>query len=185
MPFATDNLRRDHDRILRVLDHVDACARRAAAGEGVSPAELLEVLEFLRVFADEHHHAKEEQLLFPALVAHGLPAHGGPVAVMLHDHDLLRALVREMAEHTAGADAGRDGATLRWAKAARHYTQLLREHIFKENEVLFRMAERILPREVHESLSAKMAEVESQVLSGGLRERFESFSEDPRHAAAV
>ena len=55
------------------------------------------ILEFLRVFVDKCHHGKEEDLLFPALIAGGVPKEG-PIAVMLHEHEMGRRYVKAMSE---------------------------------------------------------------------------------------
>jgi hypothetical protein len=53
---------------------------------------------FFRNFADRCHHSKEEDELFPKMVEHGIPKEGGPIGVMLMEHDQGRAFVRGMSE---------------------------------------------------------------------------------------
>lgn len=60
---------------------------------------------------------------------------------MLHEHELGRASVRQM------AGALERGEWSAFADAAEEYVQLLRQHIFKENNVLFRMADGCLHAE--------------------------------------
>jgi hemerythrin-like domain-containing protein len=130
-PTAT--LREEHVIILKALDVLEtAVERRAAAEPAADPWAAL--IDWLRGFADARHHAKEERLLFPALEAAGVPRAGGPVEVMLEEHELGRALLRDMRE---AAPAGR-------AALAREYVRLLRAHIAKENEVLFELADAVL-----------------------------------------
>jgi hemerythrin-like domain-containing protein len=127
-------LREEHRVILKALDVLEAAAGRLAAGEGVSDESWQALLDWLRVFADARHHAKEEHLLFPAMIRAGLPAEGGPVDVMLEEHTLGRALVAAMAE----------GAPIHRASQARHYVRVLRDHIDKEHLVVFPLAEDVL-----------------------------------------
>ncbi|HEY6103772.1 MAG TPA: hemerythrin domain-containing protein [bacterium] len=87
---------------------------------------------------------KEERCLFPALAKAGVPEAGGPVAVMLEEHDRGRALLRVM---ESGAAADR-------ARAAREYVGLLREHIDKENGVLFPLADAVLDDPAREGSTA-------------------------------
>ena len=63
------------------------------------------ILEFLKVFVDKCHHAKEEELLFPASVVAGVPK-AGPIAVMLHEHDTGRNYIKAMNAAFAGYMAG-------------------------------------------------------------------------------
>lgn len=131
---ATAVLRMEHRVILKALDVLDAAAGRLAAAESVPEAAWSALLDWLRGVADARHHAKEERLLFPALEAAGVPRAGGPIAVMLEEHDLGRALVRDMREGPAAHRAAR----------AWEYVRLLRAHIAKEDEVLFELADALL-----------------------------------------
>jgi len=148
---TTDVLKREHETIERVL-RVLCLAVAAVRGGRPLPAGFQPwVVSFLREFADSHHHGKEEQLLFPLLERRGVPRDGGPISCMLHEHDLGRQLVQVMAQplevHAAGAQ--------RFAAAADEYVALLRQHIFKENNVLFTMADRVCsPADDLEMLSA-------------------------------
>ena len=59
---------------------------------------LANLQEFFRLFADQCHHGKEEELLFPLLEQKGIPRTGGPIGVTLHEHEEGRALVRQMGD---------------------------------------------------------------------------------------
>lgn len=137
---ATAILKEEHAVIERVLTMLESVAAAALRGEGV-PADFARwSIGFLRQFADVCHHHKEEEALFPLLVSRGLPKEGGPVGVMLSEHELGRRLISEM--ETALDESPRNDA--RFANAAAQYASLLRQHIWKENNVLFQMAERLL-----------------------------------------
>lgn len=94
-------------------------------------------------FADKCHHAKEEDLFFPLLKERGIPGEGGPIGVMLHGHDVGRESVRRMREAADGESL--DAAE--FSDAAKAFIPLLRQHIFKENNILFRMAANVLTAE--------------------------------------
>jgi hemerythrin-like domain-containing protein len=48
---------------------------------------LEESVNFLRHFADECHHFKEEKLLFPLMEEDGIPREGEPIGMMLVEHE--------------------------------------------------------------------------------------------------
>jgi len=183
MTTATDILRREHDAILRMLGVTDEVVRRMEAGGAVEPRILTGLLEFFRLFADQCHHGKEEDLLFPKLQQKGMPRDAGPIGVMLLEHDQGRAFVRQMAQSAEDYAKGQAGAAARWTAAASGYASLLREHIYKENEILFVMAERMLTAQEQQELSVLFEKVETEKMGAGTHERLHALMDEL--AAAV
>lgn len=145
MRSPTDVLRDEHRVILSALDLLEAAASRAAV-----PAGWWEdAIGWLRSFADRNHHAKEEEALFPAMIKAGVPSGGGPVDVMLEEHAQGRALIAAMADDAGG----RPGS-------ARAYVRLLRNHIDKENGVLFPLAEAVLDEQAVAGVARAFERVE-------------------------
>lgn len=132
---AVSILSGEHRVILQVLAALEAMAVRSAAGD-LPAADARDALEVLRTFADKCHHGKEEDILFPAL--EGLVPGFGPTQVMRAEHVEGRALIRAMGEALAA------GGAAAFADAARGYVDLLRTHIGKEDDILFRIAQEML-----------------------------------------
>jgi hemerythrin-like domain-containing protein len=173
---ATEILIREHELILRGVGVLERMARRANGGQTIPAADAQAIIEFIRKFADGCHHAKEEGVLFPAMIAAGVPSNGGPVAVMLAEHEQGRAAVKAMDEAVGrfGADPGAFEA---FASAAFAYAGLLSSHIFKENNVLFRMADQVIPASKDAALVAAYDEHEAKVTGPGEHERFHAMIE--------
>ncbi len=175
MNTATATLRTEHEAILKMLDAAEEVARQLDRNYPVAPQTLSGLLEFLQTFADRCHHSKEEEYLFPALEERGLPRAGGPIGVMLHEHEQGRALIKRMAEASEAYSGGRPDAGRLWAAAARSYAGLLRSHIMKENNVLFVMAEQILSKSEQEALSEAFEKVENEKLGAGTHQRLHAL----------
>ncbi|HVZ19381.1 MAG TPA: hemerythrin domain-containing protein [Terriglobales bacterium] len=155
-------LREEHDNILRGLELLEACSDKLRDGCEVSPKTMEDLIEFFRLYADKTHHGKEEDLLFPAMIEHGFSREEGPIHCMLADHEHNRSLTREMIAATESYRGGDKKAGLRFAKAACEYVRALREHIQKENLVLFVMADNTLPVEDEPELLARFQEVDGK-----------------------
>lgn len=153
MKAPTDVLRDEHRVILGALTTLEAAAGRLAAGRALPEGWWERIITWLRAFADTNHHAKEEASLFPALVKAGVPAEGGPIAVMLEEHREGRALILTMA--TAPAPAAR-------ARAAQDYVRLLRDHIAKENDILWPLAEAVLDERAQQAVAREFEAVEAE-----------------------
>ena len=173
MPSPAETLREEHRVILRALVLLEVAAARLGGGQLLRDDLWDELLDWLRTFADRNHHAKEEQYLFPALGEAGVPAHGGPVSVMLEEHTEGRALLQAMA---AGPAEGR-------AEAARHYGQLLRDHIDKENGVLLPLAETVLDPQSQRLVARGFEKVEMEQGPAAVLEHAEAVVD--RLAAAL
>ncbi|MEW6113044.1 MAG: hemerythrin domain-containing protein [Thermodesulfobacteriota bacterium] len=175
---ATAQLKAEHEGITLMLQILENVSQRLESGEQVDPAHLEKIIEFIRVFADRCHHAKEEDLLFPALEAAGIPKESGPVGIMLLEHDEGRKHVRGMADalsryRDAGAPAGRD-----FAMHAREYVALLSEHIEKENQVLYEMADSVLSESKQDELFGQFERIEEERIGHGKHEEFHRLLEE-------
>ena len=169
---ATDVLREEHEVIQQVLDCLEELARRADRTLQLEIGSVREALDFLATFADRCHHEKEEQRLFPALEERGLSRQFGPLAVMLAEHDQGRTLIRTMRAATADVARNPAGSAQRFAAAARSYVGLLRDHIAKENGVLFPLADRTLSESEKRALALGFERVEHEDMGPGTHERY-------------
>lgn len=169
---ATDILRSEHETILDVLAALESITQPSALRDGLDTRSAQDALEFLRNFGDRCHHGKEEQHFFPALAARGLPREVGPLAVMNSEHDEGRALLARMAEALADVKKDEVGARTRFALAATAYVALLRDHIDKENGVLFPMGDGMLSETEQAALLSKFEHFEHADMGDGAHARF-------------
>ena len=172
---ATQVLRDEHEGILAMLAVVETAAYRLRDGKDVSPTLFTDAVGFFRNFADACHHGKEELELFPELVEHGLPKEGGPVGVMLVEHDQGRAFVRGMKEAADKYAQGDQSAIPALVSNVLGYVELLRAHIDKENSVLFNMADRLLSDTEQDQLYDGFEEIERTRTGPGEHERYHAM----------
>ena len=76
----------EHRVIERVIQALENAAQCLEGGRDVRPGFFVDAADFIAGFADGCHHRKEEGVLFKAMIENGVPVHGGPVAVMLYEH---------------------------------------------------------------------------------------------------
>ncbi len=180
---ATNVLRDEHQGILAMIAVVEAAAHRVGEGKEVPPDLFLSAADFFRNFTDQCHHAKEETQLFPALVAHGIPGRGGPIAVMLAEHEQGRALIRQLNEAAGRFAAGDRSAVPTLVQSALAYAELLRAHIQKENGILFPMADRVLSDGEQDTLYAAFDQIEKTHIGPGVHERYHAMIGDYQRLA--
>jgi hemerythrin-like domain-containing protein len=153
MRSATDILRDEHHVILRALLSLETAAERLSAGSALPEGLWTGMIGWLRAFAHRNHHAKEERTLFPAMINAGVPAAGGPIAVMLKEHAEGRTLLATM---YTGAPADQ-------AAAAHRYIRLLRGHIATENGLLFPLADAVLDERDQAEVCRQFASTETRL----------------------
>ncbi|MEI6059295.1 MAG: hemerythrin domain-containing protein [Bacteroidota bacterium] len=171
MKTATQNLENDHVQILRLIEVMERITQ--SADPNVEHPEL--IVKVIREFADELHHAKEENLLFPLMVQKGYSNETGPVAVMLHDHEQGRIFVKGMAENISLYKQGGQDALSAIYSNMLGYADLLKTHIAKENNVLFRMADKAFTPAEQVSLLIDFIKVENQQQNGHSKDDYVSM----------
>jgi hemerythrin-like domain-containing protein len=170
MGHASDDLRKEHEGILFGLRILEQMVRRLKAGPAPDVEQLKEMVGFLQLFADRCHHGKEEGLYFPSLEKVGIPNEGGPIGQMLREHAMGRVFVARMA-----AAVESPYRPMEFANAANGYIDLLRAHIGKENDVLFRMGDARLPPEEQARLLEAFETFEETVMGPGVHERLHAM----------
>ena len=103
----TEQLKEEHVAVKQMLKIMSKVSLKLEAGQRVDSRHLESIIDFIQVFVDKCHHGKEEGLLFPALVEAGIPKEGGPIGVMLTEHDLGRSHVKKMVSGIDGYRKGR------------------------------------------------------------------------------
>ncbi len=174
----TETLRHEHDIILLVLDGIERGANALQEKLAEDPDWLDTIVDFVRNFADRCHHGKEEKHLFVRLQERGIPKEGGPIGVMLQEHEQGRAFIRTVAEAAFGAKAGEAHALETSTTQLLGYVRLLREHIKKENEILFVIADQVLTPDDQIELQQAFDRVEAEEMGEGTHERYHQLAHE-------
>ncbi len=167
MTYASEDLRNEHEGILFGLKILEKMILLLKNDKTIDKQELSKMLNFLKLFADKCHHGKEEGLLFPEMEKVGIKNKNGPIEQMLMEHEQGREYISEMdlALSTNNADI------VRFIENAESYMDLLRNHINKENSILFPMGDKLLPKEIQERLLEKFEDYEKKVMGKGTHEK--------------
>ncbi|MFB3813108.1 MAG: hemerythrin domain-containing protein [Terriglobales bacterium] len=175
MSSLTGVLRREHELIGRALDVSDEFAQRLERHQPVPAASLSALLQFLSFFAHRSHRDKEEELLFPALREKGVYEGPGCIGVLLAEHEAGAGAFQQMVNMSDAYERGNVEAGVRWAEASRSYAQALRQHMRREEDVLFQNAERLLNDAEQQELAAQFERIDGRAHRAGMDEIFEQF----------
>ena len=168
----TEELMNDHKAIKQVLAIMNKIADKIRAKQDFNVEHVEKIVDFIKVFADKCHHGKEENLLFPELVKAGFSYDSGPVGVMMAEHTEGRAYVAAMALALDAYKSGNKNAADALLENMLNYANLLVNHIHKEDNILFPMAERTLSVEIQNRLMLEFEKVEEEIIGHGVHEQY-------------
>ncbi len=159
MTQSTKELSDEHKNIIKVIGALEKECGALKDGKKLDKEFFVKVVDFIRNYADKFHHAKEEDILFKELDHPDVMMHCDPRGQMLHEHDLGRKFVKGLEE---GAAAGDKAKVI---ENGRGYAQLLQEHIYKEDNILYPMAEEALGEERSRAVGERFAQVNEKYSS--------------------
>ncbi len=101
-----------------------------------------------------------------------MPREGGPLGVMLEEHDMGREYIGAIDDAIGAYEGGDEAAAGVIEENVRAYRHLLRHHIWKEENVLFPMADEVLSADDQRELEERFEQVEAEVMGPGVHERY-------------
>lgn len=170
--IATESLKNEHKAVKLTLQVLGRICDQSEKDRKFNPEHLDSLVEFFRVFVDKCHHGKEENLLFPAMLQAGISKKGGPIEVMLREHKQGRKYVRGIADAVLKYKTGNIKASSEIIRNSRDYISLLKQHIDKEDNVLYPMADARLDEEKQKELFEGFERIEEERIGWGTHERF-------------
>ena len=153
MGIPTKILSDEHKNILRVIDALLKECFALESGKEIDKDFFKKAIEFIRGYADKFHHAKEEDILFVELSKDGVQMHCNPTPQMLHEHELGRNFIGELE-----AEIGKNDKN-KVIESARGYANLLKDHIFKEDNILYPMADEALSQEAQKIMADRFEKI--------------------------
>lgn len=167
MTYASEDLKNEHEGVLLGLEILEKMIGKMDSGANLESSDLADMVNFLKLFADKCHHGKEEGLLFPAMEKYGIPNAGGPIGQMLTEHTRGRAYLAGM---TGAIEKAPVNSRL-FIENATGYITLMRDHIAKENTILFPLGDRVIPSDVQSQLIEDFEKHEETVMGAGTHEK--------------
>lgn len=167
---------KEHELITKMLKVMRSACYELLKGEEIDIADFYAMADFVRDYADGHHHHKEEKFLFKTM-EENLGALGQKLIRngMLVEHDLGRLYMTELRKALAKYESGDDESRLDIIANMISYTHLLERHIEKENSVVYTFAEKQLAPEVLQEIHEKTKVYEEEARKNKIQEQYEQF----------
>ncbi len=172
---SIDELIAEHKAVMLSLAILEKVEQAIAKDDSQASSDLAELLEFFKGFVDKCHHAKEEDILFPELEQLGVARHGGPISVLLQEHQAGRQHIQDLSVHLSQLQTGDKKAAAQIAMHSRAYIETLSAHIEKENKVLFPLAEKLMTSEIDKHLVNQFFDIERDRVGAGKHEAYHAM----------
>jgi DUF438 domain-containing protein len=140
-----------------------------------APLQMQRALDFLLEFGDKMHNTKEEKFLFPLMAQKGLPVEGGPIGVMLMEHDAERKLLQKMIANLPSLAEATPTARQKFAAEGFEYLKIRAEHIWKENDVLYAMGRKVFSDDDNTGLLKEFKTLDQQAYGDNARQHYEQM----------
>jgi len=168
-----DLLMRDHETTEKVFD----AGERAFAAGDPDPTMVEALLRYFVEYVDGCHNKKEENHLFPMLEERGIPSQGGPLGVMLQEHTQSKELLARLKPLADTYVAGDGSVLAELRRTYGEYIALLKQHFWKENDILYPMAEHALGQSDADKVVEGIVATED-ALSPDTRSRYYKLADD-------
>jgi len=158
-----DMLEQEHRVIEKIINAMTALITMLEADKEVDVDVLRKMAAFMSGFGDTCHHAKEEKELFPLLIKKGVPEQGCPIAILTYEHETGRRLVTDLSGAIMTYEKKDASPKAQLLKQLRELTKLYPDHIWKEEYLLFPMANKILDDNDQKELQLKFEMIEKAI----------------------
>jgi hemerythrin-like domain-containing protein len=139
----------EHDFILGAGDLITLNRSQWKSDPAAYEQMVKQLLGFFSIYADQFHHCKEEEILFPAIINKSETTGDSIVAELTGHHEEFRLLMQQIRTALTQHDFASTQQLLE------SYISKLNDHIAVENDELFPMAENIFSKDELDKLYYK------------------------------
>jgi hemerythrin-like domain-containing protein len=152
MGKATDQLKEEHEIISKSFEVLNTICEKISSNAEVDYSDIDKLLNFISIYVDKCHHGKEEKLLFPLMERADESLKSGPIYVMLDEHNTAREYIKTMKNALESMKSGKKEEKT-FSDTGYYYIHLMGQHILKENNVLFNIADQLFDEEIQTEMS--------------------------------
>lgn len=186
--FCVRHLLREHREVEKSLEQLEALLAEQKGRPRWTQSEREDfcwIMETIKRHLHQHIR-KEDEVLFPALEDF-LPRDLGPLAVLRGEHEDLREVFRRILPGAARLNGNAPPAVMEsFRQHGDAMVRIVRDHIYKEDRVLFPMVARFLSTERDAHLLEKMEQIDrmpSESMTDPADHRNRSVPKESLHGA--
>lgn len=171
MTKQTEILQDEHKIILKVVGVLEKKCLSLKDNEEIDQEFFLKAIEFIRNYADKFHHAKEENILFVEFNKKANSTRCNPVEQMLREHEEGREYVGNMEKGLKNDDVDII------AENGLRYSELLKNHIMKEDSILYPMMDEVFDEKTQEMVTEQAEKIEKEKFEKEFTDKYKAFAD--------
>jgi DUF438 domain-containing protein len=169
-----DFLIAEHEMIERTMSVLKSNLDELDTGK-YDAVQIQRAVDFLLEFGDKIHNQKEEGFLFPLMHERGIPTEGGPVGVMIMEHDAERRLLQHMSAQAGSLTEANQETLNKFRREGLEYLVIRAEHIWKENDILYPMARQAMQEGDAEKLIVEFNRINTETYGPDAWQKFSAM----------
>src|ERR1035437_328611 len=158
----TDNLMIEHREISELLNIMSVIADNIKSKDVFYPNDIEEIIDYLIILLDKSHHGKEEEVFYPELILSGIPKEKAPLSIINYEHILAKRYLNEISSCVVNCKIGNDFSGELLADSLINYVVLIQNHIKREEEIVFPLANEAFSIEKQNEISQKFEVIEQK-----------------------
>ena len=168
----TENLIKEHEEINELLDIMSKIAMKIKSKDVFYPNDVEEIIDYLIIIIDKSHHGKEDEVFYPELISSGIPNEKAPLSIINYEHTLAKRYLKDISSCVVNCKIGNDFSGELLADSLTNYVVVIKNHIQREEEIVFPIANEVLSSEKQNEISQRFEAIEQNNISLSFFDRF-------------
>jgi hemerythrin-like domain-containing protein len=168
----TDNLIIEHREISELLNIMSIIAENIKSKDVFYPNDVEEIINYLIIILDKSHQGKEDGVLYPELILSGIPKETAPLSIINYEHNLAKHYLNDINSCVVNCKIGNDFSGELLADSLTNYVIVIQNHIQREEEIVFPLANEVLSDEKQNEISQKFEDIEQKNMAHNFADHF-------------
>ena len=167
----TENLTNEHKDIIELLNIMNKIAENIKSNNVFYTKDVEDIIDYLKHFIELSPNVKEK-ILYPSLELSGIPIENESISIMLYEHALAQNYLNEISSSVENCKIGNDFSGEMLADNLNKYVVLIKNHIHKEEKIIFPIAIKELSEEKQKEIYKQFKEIEEKIVSTGINKYY-------------
>jgi hemerythrin-like domain-containing protein len=171
----TADLMNEHKAIRLMISVMSNISNSIKENKVFYTNDVEKIVDFLSVYADKCHRTKEESVFFPALLMTDYPSKKMPVGLLINEHLIAKGYLEEILSSSVNCKLGSTFSCDRIADCMANYVELIDNHMQKEEEDFFPLANKALSEEAQIEISKQFKMINDEFLGMDVHDHYDEL----------